>query len=212
MSKDAIIRLLLRIYPRAWRLEYGEELSAILAGRPFTPLILGDVVVSGAWQRFRYAEMWQVGGVALALRLIIGTAANSLSPLSPAAYHHFFQINWIAELAIGYLYVARYSRHPVAAAVASVKASLVGLIPELLLAALWAANLIHPTILGMNGSPHIYGHSITDLCLRTEAAASPATLLMAIPVTVISAFLAGFAGASIATGVSLARRRSGAHQ
>ena len=212
MSKDAIIRLLLRIYPRAWGLEYGEELSAILAGRPFTPLILGDVVVSGAWQRFRYAEMWQIGGGALALWLILGTVANSLSPLSPEAYHHFFQINWIAELAIGYMYVARYSKRPAVAAVASVKASLVGLIPELLLTALWAVNLIHPSILGMNGSPHIHGHSITELCLRTEGAASPATLLTAIPVTVIPAFLAGFAGASIATGVSLARRRSGVRE
>lgn len=209
MSKDTIIRLLLYTYPRAWRSEYEEERSAILADRPFTPSIIGDVVLSGVRQRLRHAEAWQICGAALALKLIAGTVVNSLSPLSRSAYNHFFQINLIVEMAIGYIYGAHYSKHPAAAALASTKASLLGILPELLLAALWAANLIHPTILGMNGSPHILGHGITELCMRTEATASPAKLLIAIPVTVVPAFLLGFAGATSAKGVSAARRRVG---
>jgi hypothetical protein len=210
MSKDMIIRLLLRTYPHGWRSEYGEELSAILADRSFTPLMIGDVVLCGVGQRLRCAEAWQMGGIALALWLIAGTAINSFSPLSPSAYNHFFQINLLIEMAIGYIYVAHGSRRPGAAALASAKASLLGIIPELLLAALWAAHLIHPTILGMNGSPHLRGSVVTELCLRTEATASPVKLLLAVPCTVAPAFFLGFIGAVLAKGSSTIRRYANA--
>jgi len=213
MSKDAIIHLLLSIYPRAWRSEYGGELAAILAGRPLTLSIIADVVLCGVWQRFRYAKVWLVGGTALALWLIIGTAINSVSPLSRSAYNGFFEMNWMAELAIGYICVSRYSRGPAAAALTAAKASLIGIIPELLLAALWATNVIHPAILDMNGSPHIHGHGITDLCQRTEGTASPVTLFIGVPITtVIPAFLFGFTGAAVARGVSMTRRLFGAQK
>ena len=206
MSKDRIIRLLLRVYPQAWRSEYGEELSTILAGRSFTPSIIGDVFVSGIWQRLRYAELWQIGGAVLALWLIFGTVANSFSPFTRSAYDRFFQINGIIELAVGYTCVARYSKRLVVAAFASVKASLLGIIPELLLAALWAADLIHPTILKLDGAPNIYGHGITELCLRTEGVVSPAMLLIAVPITVLLAFFLGLVGAAIGIGISATRR------
>jgi len=206
MSRDTIIRLLLRIYPRAWRSEFEEELGAILRDRPFTPSTIGDVVLCGVRERLRYAEVWQIWGAALALWLTIGIIANSLSPFSRAAYEHFSLPEGIVALAIGYIYVARYHRHPAAAALASVKASLLGIIPELLLAALWAANLIHPTILDMNGSPHLYGRGITELCVRTDATVSPATLLLVVPLTGLAAFLSGLVGATVAMGVSAARR------
>jgi len=209
MSKNTFVSLLLRLYPRAWRSEYGGELAVILADRQFTPSIIVDVVLCGIRQRFRYAEVWQVDGAVLALWLLIGTVANSISPLPRSAYNHFFQINWIAELAIGYIYVSHYSRPPAAAALFSAKASLLGIIPELLLAVLWTVNLIHPTILGMDGVPHVHGHLITDFCLRTEATVSPATLMIAIPVTVIPAFLLGLAGGTLARSVSAPCRRFG---
>jgi hypothetical protein len=206
MSKQAIIRLLLRTYPATWRSEYGGELALMLASRPLTLSVGADVFFNGIRQRVRHAEVWHVGGATMGLWLIFGTALNSVSPLSQSAYNQFFRIEWWIELAIGYLYVSRYARHPAAAALASAKAALVGILPEVLLACLWAVNLVHPTILYMNGSPHIRGGGITDLCFRGDSLISPGKLLFSIPVTVLPAFLIGFAGGGIAKTVSVSRR------
>jgi hypothetical protein len=77
-----VVQLLLRAYPPIWREKYGEELVTILEDRSLT-LIVRDVFQNGLLQRARYAEAWQVGGIALAIWLIAGTALNSIRAISP---------------------------------------------------------------------------------------------------------------------------------
>jgi hypothetical protein len=60
MSKQAIIRLLLRTYPATWRSEYGDELALMLASRPLTLSVGGDVFFNGIRQRVRHAEVWHM--------------------------------------------------------------------------------------------------------------------------------------------------------
>ena len=53
MTKDWVVVALLRIYPAAWRREYGVELKGILLGRPLGTREIADVAWNGVWQRAR---------------------------------------------------------------------------------------------------------------------------------------------------------------
>lgn len=204
-----VIRILLYAYPAIWRVEYGSELAYTLARRPLTPSIVLDVTRNGILQRMRSAAAWQLGGIWMAGWLIFGTALNSVAPLSPWAYQHFFQLDLCVGFAVGYFSVSRHAQGLLRAAWASAKASIVGLLPEVLLAVFWAAGLVHPTVLGMNGAPVTLGHGITDLVFRSDVVVSPAELLLAVPLTFFPALVIGFAGAVTARIASALRRSRG---
>jgi hypothetical protein len=60
-------RLLLRLYPAAWRNRYGEELLELVAETGLTPRVAADLVRSGLRERARAAKASLVGGVSMAL-------------------------------------------------------------------------------------------------------------------------------------------------
>jgi hypothetical protein len=193
---------LLRAYPANWRDSYGEELATILEGRSLTLPIVLDVLRNGLLQRIRGAEAWQTGGIVLSTWLVVGTALNSVRPFPRWTYDLFWQFDIGIVMAIGYLSVSRDGKSLLAAAVASGKAALVGVIPELVLGGLWMAGLVHPTILQPNGSPMILGHGITDLCIRAGVAVPPTHMLLVPLAAVIPSAVAGAIGAMAARFVS----------
>jgi hypothetical protein len=199
MTKRAkAVRILLHAYPEGWRTKYGEELASILESRRLTPPIIRNVLQNGLLQRFRHAEVWQIGGIALASWLIVGTALNSIRAFPEWAYNLFWQLDFSIALLIGYLSVWRDGKSRFAAAIATGRAALVGITPELVLGALWAAGLVHPTILQSNGSPIVEGHSITDLCIRAGVAIPPTHVLIAPFAAVIPGMVVGALGAAAA--------------
>jgi hypothetical protein len=191
-------RILLRAYPANWRDSYGEELATILEGRSLTLPIVLDVLRNGLLQRIRGAEAWQTGGIVLSTWLVVGTALNSVRPFPRWTYDLFWQFDIGIVMAIGYLSVSRDGKSLLAAAVASGKAALMGVIPELVLGGLWMAGLVHPTILQPNGSPMILGHGITDLCIRAGVAVPPTHMLLVPLAAVIPSAVAGALGAMTA--------------
>jgi hypothetical protein len=195
-------RILLRAYPANWRDRYGEELATILEGRSLTLPIVFDVLRNGLLQRIRGAEAWQTGGIVLSTWLVVGTALNSVRPFPRWAYDLFWQFDICIVMAIGYLSVSRNGKSLLAAAVATGKAALVGVTPELILGGLWMAGLVHPTILQPNGSPMILGHGITDLCIRAGVAVPPTHMLLVPLASVIPSAVAGALGAMTARFVS----------
>ena len=76
-------RLLLRIYPRSWRVEYGDELADVLARKPLTLPVMLDVVRNGVWQHLRRDAPWAICGFALALWTLtmLVLSATHLFPL-----------------------------------------------------------------------------------------------------------------------------------
>jgi len=108
-------------------------------------------------------------------------------------------------MAIGYLSVSRDGKSLLAAAVATGRAALVGIIPELVLGVLWMAGLVHPTILQPNGLPMVLGHGITDLCIRAGVAVPPTHLLLVPLAALIPAAVVGALGAMTAQFVSAFR-------
>jgi len=204
-TRSRIVRALLSLYPKQWRQEYGRELAATLHRRSLTSAILFNVITSGIRQRFRSAQPWHIGGMVSLLWLTFGMIANSMSPLPPWAYGHFFQFDFVIELAVGYKTATLLRSQHQSPALATAKAALLGIAPEFVLAILWSMHLLHPTVLAMDGTVNIQGHGITEFCVRTEGSVAPLELLIILPITAIPALFLGRLGGIIGRTVSAFR-------
>ena len=69
--------LLLRLYPAAWRREYGAELADILEARRLRPLVIADVVWNALCQRVRVAQPSTILGVVSMLVIVSPVIASS---------------------------------------------------------------------------------------------------------------------------------------
>ncbi len=81
--KSRIIAALLRLYPRAWRKEYGPELVDMLFARPLTAGVAGDVVWSAFRQRVRSTDLTTRAGFAM---LLVTLGAFVWNVADPAPY------------------------------------------------------------------------------------------------------------------------------
>jgi small-conductance mechanosensitive channel len=71
-TKQRIVSALLRLYPAAWRSEYGPELTEILQTRPLRAGVIGDVAWNGLRLRARAAEPSTILGLASMLLMLTG--------------------------------------------------------------------------------------------------------------------------------------------
>ncbi len=201
------------VYPKAWRSEYGCELASTLYRRPLTAIVIFDVLGSGIWQRLRHAAPWQLGGVVLMIWMIFGTALNSVAPLSPSAHNRFFGINFLIYFLVGYRTALRSNETLRAASFASGKTAFVGIVPEILILSLWAAKLIHPTVLDLNGSPSIVGSGFADFCFRLSKGVTvnlPEMFVAMLLVCLLPAMFTGYVGA--VTSKTVSAFRAGLHR
>jgi hypothetical protein len=74
--KTKLVSALMRLYPKAWRKEYGAELVAMLQARPLTGRVCRDVVRSALWQRVRAIEVPTWVGMGLMLMTIAAIVWN----------------------------------------------------------------------------------------------------------------------------------------
>lgn len=78
--KTTIVSWLLRLYPKAWRAEYGAELADILRSRPLTVRVCADVMLSALWQQTRAVRVPTYVGIGLMLVTLGAIAANIAEP------------------------------------------------------------------------------------------------------------------------------------
>jgi hypothetical protein len=78
--KQRIISALLRIYPAAWRKEYGPEFRDLLEAIQLHTRTVADVVWNGVWQRVRATEPWVLLGLPLMLIRTIFFASMIIAP------------------------------------------------------------------------------------------------------------------------------------
>lgn len=78
--KTMLVWWLLRLYPKAWRHEYGAEISDMLRARPLTAGIVLDVARSAVWQRTRATQVPTWVGLGLMLAMSGAIAANIVDP------------------------------------------------------------------------------------------------------------------------------------
>jgi len=88
-----LARMLIHLYPRAWRQRYGDELRALLAETPITPAVVFDVLICALREWVRAAtrlpespvsldrEEWRSQALTLIATVLLGWGAGRLVPL-----------------------------------------------------------------------------------------------------------------------------------
>ena len=124
--------LLLHVYPRSWRQEYGEELAGILAQTRLTPRLLADVSMNGVRQHLRRDDPWKICGAALAFWILMARpllamfGTHRLVFILQAFEFWYAVTGFLLVSTAGALTVTRKKSGVWAASVASLKATLVG--------------------------------------------------------------------------------------
>jgi hypothetical protein len=75
-----VVATMIRIYPAAWRADYGAELQELLLNRPLTLAALADVVWNGLVQRARALEWSTVCGLAAMATTLTALVWNIVAP------------------------------------------------------------------------------------------------------------------------------------
>ena len=159
--KEWIAAALLRLYPRAWRLEYGDELTGILLTRPLGPRVIADVLGNGLWQRARAAEPSTILGLVAMLVILSGfvfmgaTYGRTWTALMQPSPRTFPPVAVMASgLFVSLLIVCgcwthlRHGGRARRAGVAAMRMGLIAGIPIMLAGVLMMAGLLELTFVG----------------------------------------------------------------
>ena len=157
VPRQWIVGALLRLYPAAWRSEYGPELTGILLERPLSARVLADVVSNGLWQRARGAEPSTILGLASMFILLTGLVmsggrygGDALAVLRPSSttfptvtFTFFANEFYVLLLAgCGYWTYRRHAGKPSRCGVAAMRMSLIAGIPVMVIALLMVFGLV----------------------------------------------------------------------
>jgi hypothetical protein len=148
--KRALVSWLMRLYPGAWRAEYGAELADMLRARPLTARVCGDIVLSALWQRLRAIQAPAWVGIILMFSTIAAIASNIVAPphYGPSAlpeYIEFLQKPMRSELyvlviaGLGFWTVVRGNQRPSRAVII---ASLISSLPLMVVGLLMLSGLL----------------------------------------------------------------------
>jgi len=214
--KFRIVRRLLHLYPSRWRKEYGAELEALLLLQPLSASGIADVVLSAARQRLRLTEPWKICGLILFSWTAFWIVWNSIAPIPAASFALYSLVNqylWLLIcLAAGFWAVVRGENSVWTSASGAVKASLAGIVPDLVLWLLYALRVLPPILVDINGHRHPDRMGIAMLNVRgPETGVLEGVLAGAIVLPVIMAIaaeLVGLCGALLGKAVVKARLRS----
>jgi hypothetical protein len=75
-----VVAWMLRLYPKAWRAEYGDELGSMLLTRPLSAAIVFDIARSAMWQRLRVVLPATWVGIGLMLVTIWAIVSTMMAP------------------------------------------------------------------------------------------------------------------------------------
>ena len=169
-EKDRIVAALLRLYPAAWRREYGAELTGILMARPLAPRVIADVAWNGFWQRGRAAEPSTILGLASMFVMLTGFVIPGgsyggawgalLRPswrLFPTVNVTFMASEFYALLLVGcgcWTYV-RHGGRVTRSGVAAMRMSLIAGVPIMLMALLVMSGFLDMAFLDTHGAATI---------------------------------------------------------
>jgi hypothetical protein len=156
IPRPMLVRALLRLYPTAWRAEYGDELIAILTARPLTPRIAADVAWNGFVQRARVAAPSTILGVA-AMLFVLGNVVLSatvyrgaFAPMRPtfmtfptiAVWFLTSEVYIVLMIVCGFWTQQRYGRGRKRSGWAAMRMSLIAGMPVVVVGLLFAAGAI----------------------------------------------------------------------
>lgn len=176
--KTFIIKLLLQLYPKAWRAEYGSELADILTARPLDVRVIADVMSNALWQQVRAVDTTTELGLAAMLVIGVGIVWNiAAAPPSSHALVGLLEETsktlptvvvapLMSELYVLFLVLSGCSIHLRGgklseSGVAAMKISFIAGIPVMLIGILMLLGVLGVAVVGPSESPsHMAGHGL----------------------------------------------------
>jgi len=161
MARSTLARVLMRLYPAAWRAEYGGELSDILLARPLTARVIADVMWNGLVQRARGAAPSTILGAAMLLLVLTNIVVSATARewlLPPLRSTHMTyptveialvknEVYILLTILCGVWTQMRYKRGPKRSGWAAMRMSLIAGTPVVAAGVLYAAGLIDATFM-----------------------------------------------------------------
>jgi hypothetical protein len=223
--KSRIIAALLRLYPKAWRKEYGPELVDMLLARSLTAGIAGDVVWNAFKQRVRSTDLATRAGFAMLLVTLGAFVWNVAAPPSYASQTNaslpglnerveILQQPLESELYVLMLvafscWIALHRGGTAAqAGKAAMKMSFIAGIPLMVAGALVLLGFLNITVLAPGDLPttfHEHGFTLTYYTTRNDLPA-PYVLLFSPLFRLPGSFLWGVVGAGLGRWIGQSRR------
>jgi hypothetical protein len=223
-SHARLIRGLLRLYPAAWRREYGAELAEVLASRPLTLRTCANVAWSALRQQKRDAEPGTLMGLVTMLLvswLIVlnvtapGAGGHTTAVLRDSSITFPPVIVWpfteelyaLVLFACGCWTQLRRGRSLAQCGVAAVRLCAIAGLPIVLLGFLIAAGVIDLRIVGPNAPMPASSSGLVYTHLTTHAHAPSPWFVMAAPLFRLpEAWLWGMLGGRLGRAINRRRR------
>jgi hypothetical protein len=169
--KPRLIAALLRLYPAAWRREYGPELRGVLEDRPLQPGTIPNVVWGGLRQRLHQTEPWVVMGLALMVVAVVILAGYIVAPppYTPGTEHPHPTwpgsfIGIVVLMGCGCWTVLRHGGTLPGAGLQTMKMGLLGSAPVFVVALLTWTGVLGVIVVGPGDAPTTFaehGFAIT---------------------------------------------------
>ena len=157
ISRSTLARLLVRLYPPAWRAEYGDELTHILLARPLGARVIADVLWNACVQRARAAAPSTILGVSMMLLVLANIVYRDVLFPPLRATHMTYptveialvknEVYVLLTILCGCWTQMRYGRGPRRSGWAAMRMSLIAGTPVIATGVLQAAGLIEAAFL-----------------------------------------------------------------
>jgi len=162
ISRSTLARVLLRLYPTAWRAEYGEELTGILLARPLGARVIADVLWNAMRQRAHAAAPSTILGASMMLlvlaNIVLSASAYRDVLFSPLRATHMTyptieialvknEVYVLLTILCGFWTQMRCGRGPKRAGWAAMRMSLIAGTPVIAMGVLYAMGLEDATLL-----------------------------------------------------------------
>ena len=193
--KTKLVSALIRLYPQAWRTQYGAELADMLQARPLTGTVCADVVLSAMRQRMRASQAPMWAGLGLMLVTMAALVWNAVEPPSGVServelLHRPMNSEIVALVlaAIGFWTTMRGGRRP---GLAAILVSTIASLPLVVTGLLMLSGIVDPAF-----------------STARELAPTPTALLLSPLFRLPGAWLWGTVGGRIGAAVARRRRRT----
>jgi hypothetical protein len=156
--KEWVVAVLLRLYPAAWRSEYGPELVDVLLARPLGPRVVGNVLWNGLRQRAPAATPSTIIGLSWMLWFVIGLVVEGGGAMLRPSHRTFppVAVTFVSSYQFVYMLIfcgcwthLRYGGTARRSGLAAMRVGFITGIPIMVAAVLMMFGLLEPGFAGV---------------------------------------------------------------
>jgi hypothetical protein len=160
--RGSLVAGLVRLYPAAWRDEYGAELTDLLLARPLGPLVIADVLWNGLRLRAQSAAPSTILGVPLMLFILAALVESGGGAMMRPSHRTFPTVAVTSMSAFHFIYLSifcgcwthlRYGGRARRAGFAAMRMGFIAGIPIMVTAVLMRSGLLDLSFSGAQLPP-----------------------------------------------------------